>query len=315
VSEGTFELEPEREPGEEEAEAPPPPRAVRRSAGGGRRRAAQDEGSLDLYLREISASPLISREEEAELARRIRQGDEEALDKLVRSNLRFVVSVAKKYQNQGVSLADLINEGNLGLIRAAHKFDETKGIKFISYAVWWIRQAILQGLAEQSRLVRVPLNRAGTLHRIGKRASLLLQELGREATHAEIAEGMDITEEEVAKTMAISQVHLSLDAPIVPGEDNRLLDYLPDTVHPTPDEQAFEKALVEAVAASLDGLKEREARILRLYFGIDGREPMTLEEIGALLGITRERVRQIKEKALSRLRHVSRSKALQSFLG
>jgi RNA polymerase primary sigma factor len=288
---------------------------VRRAAGGGRRRTSGDEGSLDLYLREISASPLISREEEAELARRIRQGDEEALDKLVRSNLRFVVSVAKKYQNQGVSLADLINEGNLGLIRAAHKFDETKGIKFISYAVWWIRQAILQGLAEQSRLVRVPLNRAGTLHRIGKRASLLLQELGREATHAEIAEGMDISEEEVAKTMAITQVHLSLDAPIVPGEDNRLLDYLPDTVHPTPDEQAFEKALVEAVAASLDGLKEREARILRLYFGIDGREPMTLEEIGALLGITRERVRQIKEKALSRLRHVSRSKALQSFLG
>ena len=319
MTKGTSDLEPGREPGrepgEEEAEAPPPPRAVRRAAGGGRRRTSGDEGSLDLYLREISASPLISREEEAELARRIRQGDEEALDKLVRSNLRFVVSVAKKYQNQGVSLADLINEGNLGLIRAAHKFDETKGIKFISYAVWWIRQAILQGLAEQSRLVRVPLNRAGTLHRIGKRASLLLQELGREATHAEIAEGMDITEEEVAKTMAITQVHLSLDAPIVPGEDNRLLDYLPDTVHPTPDEQAFEKALVEAVAASLDGLKEREARILRLYFGIDGREPMTLEEIGALLGITRERVRQIKEKALSRLRHVSRSKALQSFLG
>jgi RNA polymerase primary sigma factor len=307
-------MAPEREPGDEE-EAPAPARSVRRAAGSGRRRSSQDEGSLDLYLREISASPLISREEEAELARRIRQGDEEALDKLVRSNLRFVVSVAKKYQNQGVSLADLINEGNLGLIRAAHKFDETKGIKFISYAVWWIRQAILQGLAEQSRLVRVPLNRAGTLHRIGKRASLLLQELGREATHAEIAEGMDISEEEVAKTMAITQVHLSLDAPIVPGEDNRLLDYLPDTVHPTPDEQAFEKALVEAVAASLDGLKEREARILRLYFGIDGREPMTLEEIGALLGITRERVRQIKEKALSRLRHVSRSKALQSFLG
>jgi RNA polymerase primary sigma factor len=307
-------MAPEREPGDEE-ETPAPARSVRRGAGSGRRRSSQDEGSLDLYLREISASPLISREEEAELARRIRQGDEEALDKLVRSNLRFVVSVAKKYQNQGVSLADLINEGNLGLIRAAHKFDETKGIKFISYAVWWIRQAILQGLAEQSRLVRVPLNRAGTLHRIGKRASLLLQELGREATHAEIAEGMDITEEEVAKTMAITQVHLSLDAPIVPGEDNRLLDYLPDTVHPTPDEQAFEKALVEAVAASLDGLKERESRILRLYFGIDGREPMTLEEIGVLLGITRERVRQIKEKALSRLRHVSRSKALQSFLG
>ncbi len=274
-----------------------------------------EEGSLDQYLRDISAYPLISREEEAELARRIRVGDQEALDKLVRSNLRFVVSVAKKYQNQGVSLSDLINEGNLGLIRAAHKFDETKGIKFISYAVWWIRQAILQALAEQSRIVRVPLNRAGTLHRIGKRANTLLQELGREATHAEIAEGMDITEEEVAKTMSISQVHLSLDAPLTPGEDNRLLDYLADTVNPTPDEQTFEKALTEAIEDSLGGLKEREAKILRLYFGIDGAEPMTLEEIGTLLGITRERVRQIKEKALSRLRHVSRAKSLESFLG
>ena len=274
-----------------------------------------EEGSLDQYLRDISVYPLISREEEAELARRIRVSDQEALDKLVRSNLRFVVSVAKKYQNQGVSLSDLINEGNLGLIRAAHKFDETKGIKFISYAVWWIRQAILQALAEQSRIVRVPLNRAGTLPRIGKRANALLQELGREATHAEIAEGMDITEEEVAKTMSISQVHLSLDAPLTPGEDNRLLDYLADTVNPTPDEQTFEKALTEAIEESLHSLKEREAKILRLYFGIDGSEPMTLEEIGALLGITRERVRQIKEKALSRLRHVSRSKALESFLG
>ena len=274
-----------------------------------------EEGSLDQYLRDISAYPLISREEEAELARRIRVGEQEALDKLVRSNLRFVVSVAKKYQNQGVSLSDLINEGNLGLIRAAHKFDETKGIKFISYAVWWIRQAILQALAEQSRIVRVPLNRAGTLHRIGKRANSLLQELGREATHAEIAEGMDITEEEVTKTMSISQVHLSLDAPLSPGEDNRLLDYLADTVNPTPDEQTFEKALTEAIEDSLGGLKEREARILRLYFGIDGAEPMTLEEIGTLLGITRERVRQIKEKALSRLRHVSRAKSLESFLG
>jgi len=183
-----------------------------------------EEGSLDQYLRDISIYPLITREDEVALAQRIRVGDQEALDKLVRSNLRFVVSVAKKYQNQGVSLSDLINEGNLGLIRAAHKFDETKGIKFISYAVWWIRQAILQALAEQSRIVRVPLNRAGTLHRIGKRASMLLQELGREATHAEIAEGMDITEEEVAKTMSISQTHLSLDAPLTPGEDNMLVD-------------------------------------------------------------------------------------------
>ncbi|MCZ8204807.1 RNA polymerase sigma factor RpoD/SigA [Gemmatimonas sp.] len=280
-----------------------------------KKKASYEEGSLDQYLRDISAYPLISREEEAELARRIRVGDQDALDKLVRSNLRFVVSVSKKYQNQGVSLSDLINEGNLGLIRAAHKFDETKGIKFISYAVWWIRQAILQALAEQSRIVRVPLNRAGTLHRIGKRANALLQELGREATHAEIADGMDITEEEVAKTMSISQVHLSLDAPLTPGEDNRLLDYLPDTQNANPEDQTFEKALVEAIEESLGSLKEREAKILRLYFGIDETEPMTLEEIGSQLGITRERVRQIKEKALSRLRHVSRAKSLESFLG
>ena len=281
----------------------------------GNKKASFDEGSLDQYLRDISAYPLIDRDEEVRLAQRIRTGDGDALDKLVRSNLRFVVSVAKKYQNQGVALADLINEGNLGLIRAAHKFDETKGIKFISYAVWWIRQAILQALAEQSRIVRVPLNRAGTLHRIGKRANALLQELGREPTHEEIAEEMDISEEEVAKTISISQTHLSLDAPLTPGEDNKLLDYLPDNLNPTPDEQTFEKALTEAIEESLSSLKEREAKILRLYFGLDGGEPMTLEQIGSLLGITRERVRQIKEKALSRLRHVSRARALESFLG
>jgi RNA polymerase primary sigma factor len=266
-----------------------------RGTPGQHRKSAYEEGSLDQYLRDISAYPLISRDEEVALAQRIRTHDQEALDKLVRSNLRFVVSVAKKYQNQGVSLSDLINEGNLGLIRAAHKFDETKGIKFISYAVWWIRQAILQALAEQSRIVRVPLNRAGTLHRIGKRANTLLQELGREPTHEEIAEGMDITEEEVAKTMSISQNHLSLDAPLAPGEDNKLLDYLPDNLNPTPDEQTFEKALTESIEEALSHLKEREAKILRLYFGLDGTEPMTLEEIGSLLGITRERVRQIKE--------------------
>src|SRR6188474_3964391 len=274
-----------------------------------------DEGSLDQYLREISRYPLINQEDEVALAQKIHVGEEEALDKLVRSNLRFVVSVAKKYQNQGVSLSDLINEGNLGLIRAAHKFDETKGIKFISYAVWWIRQAILQALAEQSRIVRVPLNRAGTLHRIGKRASSLLQELGRQPTNLEIADGMDISEDEVAKTMMISQVHLSLDAPMTPGEDNRLLDYLPDNTNRTPDEITFEKALSEAIEESLASLKERESKILRLYFGLDGADPMTLEDIGSLLGITRERVRQIKEKALSRLRHVSRARALESFLG
>jgi RNA polymerase primary sigma factor len=279
------------------------------------KRHSYEEGSLDQYLRDISMYPLINREQEVELAKKIRAHDQEALDTLVRSNLRFVVSVAKKYQNQGVSLSDLINEGNLGLIRAAHKFDETKGIKFISYAVWWIRQAILQALAEQSRIVRVPLNRAGTLHRIGKRASALLQELGREATHAEIAEGMELSEEEVAKTMSISQTHLSLDAPMTPGEDNRLLDYLPDTMNPTPDEETFDKALTESVHEALAGLKEREAKILRLYFGLDESEPMTLEQIGAVLNITRERVRQIKEKALSRLRHVSRARALESYLG
>ncbi|MFN2601902.1 MAG: RNA polymerase sigma factor RpoD/SigA [Gemmatimonadaceae bacterium] len=279
------------------------------------RKTTYDEGSLDQYLRDISIYPLITREEEVLLAQRIRLHDQEALDKLVRSNLRFVVSVAKKYQNQGVSLSDLINEGNLGLIRAAHKFDETKGIKFISYAVWWIRQSILQALAEQSRIVRVPLNRAGALHRIGKRASTLLQELGRQPTHLEIAEGLDITEEEVAKTMLISQVHLSLDAPMTPGEDNRLLDYLPDNTNRTPDEQTFEKALSEAIEESLAGLKERESKILRLYFGLDGEDPMTLEDIGTLLGITRERVRQIKEKALLKLRHNSRRRALESFLG
>ena len=277
------------------------------------KRKSVDEGSLDQYLREISQYPLITRDE-VDLAGKIRDGCEESLDKLVRSNLRFVVSVAKKYQNQGVSLSDLINEGNLGLIRAAHKFDETKGIKFISYAVWWIRQAILQALAEQSRIVRVPLNRAGTLHRIGKRSSALQQELGREPTVEEIADGMDISEDEVAKTLSISQSHLSLDAPLTPGEDNKLIDYLPDTQNASPDQETFERALTDSVEEVLATLKEREAKILRLYFGLDGKEPMTLEEIGSMMGITRERVRQIKEKALARLRHVSRARALESFL-
>src|SRR5450830_815570 len=230
----------------------------------------RESASLDKYLQEIGKEELISVEEEVELAQRIKKGDRAALEKLTKANLRFVVSVAKQYQNQGLSLPDLINEGNLGLIKAAEKFDETRGFKFISYAVWWIRQSILQALAEQSRIVRVPLNRAGALHRIGKRASTLLQELGRQPTHLEIAEGLDITEEEVAKTMLISQVHLSLDAPMTPGEDNRLLDYLPDNTNRTPDEQTFEKALSEAIEESLSSLKERESKILRLYFGLDG---------------------------------------------
>jgi RNA polymerase primary sigma factor len=277
------------------------------------RRKVGKDGSLDQYLKEISQYPLINREEEVRLAQGIRSGDAESLDKLVRSNLRFVVSVAKKYQNQGVMLPDLINEGNVGLIRAAHKFDETKGIKFISYAVWWIRQAILQALAEQSRIVRVPLNRAGALHRIGRRSSSLLQELGREPTIDEIAQGLDLTQEEVTSTLAISQSHLSLDAPLAPGDDNRLLDYLPDQFSPQPEDETYEHALKNTVDHALSTLKEREAKVLRLYFGLDDQEPMTLEEIGSLLGITRERVRQIKERALSRLRHSSRSRFLETF--
>jgi len=272
------------------------------------------EGSLDLYLKEISSYPLLERSEEAELAVRIRQGDQNALEKLARSNLRFVVSVAKKYMNQGVSLLDLINEGNLGLLRAAYKFDETKGTKFISYAVWWIRQAILQTLAEQSRVVRVPLNRAGILYKIGKKSNFLIQELGREPTEEEIADGMDISVNEVRSTMQISRSHRSLDAPIVPGEDGKLMDYLPDTCQPSPSDQAFKRALSETIEESLSTLKEREARILRMYYGLTNKQPMTLEEIGKIMGITRERVRQIKEKAIERLRHISRARALKSFL-
>jgi len=277
------------------------------------RKGSYPESSLDQYLKEISAYPLLKREDEVELAIRIRGGCAESLDKLVRSNLRFVVSVAKKYQNQGVALGDLINEGNLGLIRAAHKFDESKGIKFISYAVWWIRQAILQALAEQSRIVRVPLNRAGALHRIGKRSSSLLQELGREPTVEEIAGDLDLSQEEVARTLSISQSHLSLDAPLAPGEDSRLLDYIPDQFSAGPDDETYERALSFTIDEALGTLKDREARVLRLYFGLEGSDPMTLEEIGSLLGITRERVRQIKEKALLRLRHASRSRFLETF--
>jgi RNA polymerase primary sigma factor len=268
------------------------------------------EGLLEQYLTEISRFPLITREEEAELARRIRAGDAEALNALVRANLRFVVSVAKRYQNQGVPLSDLVNEGNVGLIRAAHKFDETKGIKFISYAVWWIRQAILQAMSEQSRIVRVPLNRAGALHRIGRRSAALLQELGRTPTAEEIAEGLGLSEEEVRSALVFTQSHLSLDAPMASGEDHRLADYLPDRYAENPEEAAYEAALKETVEGVLVSLDPREAKVLRLYFGLDDQEPMTLEEIGDLLEITRERVRQIKERALDRLRHASRSRFL-----
>ncbi len=273
------------------------------------------DGSLDQYLREISRYPLIDRDEEARLARRIREGEEEALEELVRANLRFVVSVSKKYQNQGVPLSDLINEGNLGLIKAARRFDETKGIKFISYAVWWIRQAILQALAEQSRVFRLPLNRAGMVYRISKQKSALLQELGREPTADEIAEALDMGAEEVEETLAISRSHLSLDAPLAPGEDSSLMDCLPDRLSPGPEELAFERALEDTLDYVLGTLEQREAAVLRTYFGLGHRVPRSLEEIGRELGITRERVRQIKETALQRLRHASRARYLESFTG
>lgn len=271
------------------------------------------DGSLHQYLREISRYPLLDREEEVRLAREIRRGREGALDELVRSNLRFVVTVSKKYRNQGVPLSDLINEGNLGLIRAARKFDETRGIKFISYAVWWIRQAILQALAEQGRIVRVPLNRAGTIRRIGRRKAELVQELGREPTVAEVAEGLDLSREEVERTLAVSRAHLSLDAPVAPGEDARLLDHLPDRMSPGPDEQMIENAMTEALETALSTLRPREATVLRRYFGLGDAAPMSLEEIGLRLGVTRERVRQIKEQALRRLRQASDARALETF--
>ncbi|MCY3546254.1 MAG: RNA polymerase sigma factor RpoD/SigA [Gemmatimonadetes bacterium] len=271
------------------------------------------DDSLDQYLQEISRYPLIDQEEEARLAQGIRRGEEEALTKLVRANLRFVVSVSKKYQNQGVPLSDLISEGNIGLIRAAHKFDETRGIKFISYAVWWIRQAILQALAEQSRIVRVPLNRVATLHRIAKYRAARLQKLGREPTPDEIARGLDLTPEEVERTLTLTRSPVSLDSPIVPGEDGRLIDYIPDRMSQGPDERTYERLLTESLRKVLGTLAEREARILRLYFGLGGEEPRSLEEIGELLGVTRERVRQIKEKALGHLRHASRRRVLESF--
>ena len=270
------------------------------------------EGSLDQYFKEISRYPLIDQEEEARLARGIRRGEEEALDKLVRSNLRFVVSVSKKYRNQGVPLPDLINEGNLGLIRAARRFDETRGIRFVTYAVWWIRQAILQALAEQSRIVKVPLNRAGLLYRVARRKAALVQELGRDPTAKEVAEGMDLTVEEVEQTLAIANSHLSLDAPMFHGEQSSLLECLPDVLSRGPEEETFEKALTETLEAALSTLEEREAQILRLYFGLGGYAPRSSEGDRSERASRAERIRQIKEKALGRLRHASRARILET---
>ena len=274
----------------------------------------RESASLDKYLQEIGKEDLITVEEEVELAQRIRKGDQRALEKLTRANLRFVVSVAKQYQNQGLSLPDLINEGNLGLIKAAEKFDETRGVKFISYAVWWIRQSILQALAEQSRIVRLPLNQVGSLNKINKAFSRFEQEHERRPSPEELAETLDLPAEKVADTLRVSGRHISVDAPFVEGEDNSLLDVLVNDDSPVADKTLINESLSTEVERALATLTERERDIIRLFFGINCQE-MTLEEIGEKFGLTRERVRQIKEKAIRRLRHSSRSKLLKTYLG
>jgi RNA polymerase primary sigma factor len=275
----------------------------------------RESQSLDKYLQEIGKVDLLTPDEEVELAKRIREGDQLALEKLTKANLRFVVSVAKQYQNQGLSLGDLINEGNLGLIKAAQRFDETRGFKFISYAVWWIRQSILQALAEQSRIVRLPLNRVGSLNKISKTFSDLEQKYEREPSPDELAEVLDVTTAEVVDTLKISGRHVSMDAPFVQGEENSLLDVLENDSEVTPDAALMNDSLRKEVQRALSTLTQREADVITLYFGLNGEHSMTLEEIGEKFNLTRERVRQIKEKAIRRLRHTSRSKALKPYLG
>jgi RNA polymerase primary sigma factor len=274
----------------------------------------RESASLDKYLQEIGREELISVEEEVELAQRIKKGDQIALEKLTRANLRFVVSVAKQYQNQGLSLPDLINEGNLGLIKAAEKFDETRGFKFISYAVWWIRQSILQALAEQSRIVRLPLNQVGSLNKINKAYSKFEQEHERKPSPEELADQLELPADKVADTLRVSGRHISVDAPFVEGEDNSLLDVLVNGDSPNADKALINESLAREIERALATLTERESDIIKLFFGIQQQE-MTLEEIGERFGLTRERVRQIKEKAIRRLRHTSRSKLLKSYLG
>ena len=274
----------------------------------------RESASLDKYLQEIGKEELISVEEEVELAQRIRKGDQEALEKLTKANLRFVVSVAKQYQNQGLSLPDLINEGNLGLIKAAEKFDETRGFKFISYAVWWIRQSILQALAEQSRIVRLPLNQVGSLNKINKAFARFEQEHERTPSAEELANELELPKEKVTDTLRVAGRHISVDAPFADGEDNSLLDVLVNTDSPNSDRGLINESLATEVDRALETLTERERDIIRYFFGI-GCSEMTLEEIGEKFDLTRERVRQIKEKAIRRLRHSSRSKLLKSYLG
>ena len=275
----------------------------------------RETASLDKYLQEIGKVDLITAEEEVELAQSIKAGDRVALEKLTKANLRFVVSVAKQYQNQGLSLPDLINEGNLGLIKAAQRFDETRGFKFISYAVWWIRQSILQALAEQSRIVRLPLNKIGSINKINKAYALLEQEHERAPSAEEISEVLDMSEGDVKESLKNSGRHVSMDAPLVEGEDSNLYDVLNIGESPSPDTLLMMESLRVEIERALQTLTPREADLIRLYFGLNGQHPMTLEEIGETFDLTRERVRQIKEKAIRRLKHTSRSKILKTYIG
>ena len=275
----------------------------------------RESQSLDKYLQEIGREELITAEQEVELAQRIKQGDQIALEKLTKANLRFVVSVAKQYQNQGLTLPDLINEGNLGLIKAAQRFDETRGFKFISYAVWWIRQSILQALAEQSRIVRLPLNQVGSLNKINKAFSKLEQEFERPPSSDELANALDLPEDKVKDTLKVSGRHVSVDAPFVDGEENSLLDVMVNNDSPKADIELMKESLQREIERSLSTLSDREKDVVMLFFGIGMQHGLTLEEIGTKFDLTRERVRQIKEKAIRRLRHNSRSKLLKAYLG
>jgi len=273
-----------------------------------------NEDSISLYLKEISHYPLLTPEEEVSLTKAYKKSDKRAIEKMVLCNLRFVVSIAKKYQNLGVSLSDLINEGNIGLIRAAHKFDETKGVRFITYAVWWIKQAIIQYLSEQSRIVRIPLNKASAMFKMEKMLNTLAQELGRDPTTQEIMQGIEASADNLEDVLLLYQPQYSLDSSSNPQDDIILLDSIPDDKTPGPLEGVFKKDLNDAIESMLSTIKNREARILRFYYGLDNTEPMTLEKIGEIFGVTRERVRQIKEKAIKQLKQTNRNKALKSFL-
>jgi len=275
----------------------------------------RETASLDKYLQEIGRVDLITADDEVKLAQKIKQGDQRALEKLAKANLRFVVSVSKQYQNQGLTLPDLINEGNLGLIKAAQRFDETRGFKFISYAVWWIRQSILQALAEQSRIVRLPLNKIGSINKINKAFAALEQDFGRAPTHSEIADKLEITLKEVKESMKNAGRHVSMDAPLIQDETINMYDVMRENDTPTPETGLLYDSLRKEISRAISTLTPRESDVVRLYFGLDGAHPMTLEEIGERFDLTRERVRQIKEKAIRRLKHTSRSKILKTYLG